>query len=560
MYDAGLIYKGARIVNWDPKLKTTVSDDEVEWKEEKAPFYYFQYGPFVIATARPETKFGDKYVVMHPEDKRYKEYEHGQKIEVEWINGKVTATIIKDEAVDMEFGTGVMTITPWHDRTDFEIAERHSLDKEQIIDFKGLLLPVAGDLAGQHIKKARPLIVEKLKEKGLLVKVDENYIHRIATNSRGGGMIEPQIKEQWFVAVNKEFAMGHSEIEGIKEGDKVTLKRLMKHVVESGLIKITPDHFVKIYYHWIDNLRDWCISRQIWFGHRVPVWYKDKEIYCDVNPPEGEGWEQDPDTLDTWFSSGLWTFSTMGWPRETEELKTFHPTNVLETGYDILFFWVARMILMTTYLRGQIPFKEVLLHGLVRDANKQKMSKSKGNIIDPLDLLSQYGTDALRIALVFSTAAGNDIPMSEDKIRGMKFFSNKLWNMARFIDMNRIQNSKFKIQNYSFDEMEKAAKNEVDREMIAKTKQLALEVSELIEKFRLHDAAQILYQFVWHEFADKYIEDVKSRIDENSFVILNSCFLIQLKLLHPFMPFITEEIYQRMGGKDSLMIQTWPQK
>lgn len=556
MYDAGLIYKGARIVNWDPKLKTTVSDDEVEWKEEQAPFYYFQYGPFVIATARPETKFGDKYVVMHPSDDRYKEYEHGQKIDVEWINGKITATVIKDEAVDMKFGTGVMTITPWHDRTDFEIAERHNLDKEQIIDFRGILLPIAGDLAGQHIKKARPMIVEKLKEKGLLVKVDENYIHRIATNSRGGGMIEPQVKEQWFVAVNKEFSMGHSEMEGIKEGDSVTLKKLMRHVVESGQIKITPDHFVKIYYHWIDNLRDWCISRQIWFGHRVPVWYKGKEIYCDVNPPEGEGWEQDPDTLDTWFSSGLWTFSTMGWPKETEDLKNFHPTDVLETGYDILFFWVARMILMTTYLRGQIPFRNVLLHGLVRDAQKQKMSKSKGNIIDPLDLSEQYGTDALRIALIFSTAAGNDIPMSEEKIRGMKFFSNKLWNMARFIEMKGegIENKSIK----SLSELAQIAEHENDKKMVEELHKQIDATEKAIDDFRLHDAAQNLYQFAWHEFADKYIEDVKNRIDSQSYAVLKTLFVTQLKLLHPFMPFITEEIYQKLGGEGSIMVSKWP--
>jgi valyl-tRNA synthetase len=558
MYDAGLIYKGARIVNWDPKLKTTVSDDEIEWKEEKAPFYYFQYGPFVIGTARPETKFGDKYVVMHPKDKRYTKYKHGDKVEVEWIKGKVTATIIKDEAVDMDFGTGVMTITPWHDRTDFEIAERHNLDKEQIIDFRGILLPIAGELAGQHIKKARPMIVEKLKEKGLLVKVDENYIHRIATNSRGGGMIEPQIKEQWFVAVNKEFTMGHSEIEGIKEGDSVTLKKLMRHVVESGQIKVTPSHFVKIYYHWIDNLRDWCISRQIWFGHQVPVWYKDKEVYCDVEPPKGDGWTQDPDTLDTWFSSGLWTFSTMGWPNETEDIKNFHPTDVLETGYDILFFWVARMILMTTYLRGQIPFRDVLLHGLVRDAQKQKMSKSKGNIIDPLDLSAQYGTDALRIALIFSTAAGNDIPMSEDKIRGMKFFSNKLWNMARFIEM---KGEGFDVKIITdMSELKKFAEHENDRDMIGRLGMLKEVVTEHIEKFRLHDAAQTLYQYAWHEFADDYIEDVKNRVDEKSITVLRSLFVVQLKLLHPFMPFITEEIYQKMPGHgESLMIESWPQ-
>lgn len=527
MYDAGLIYRGERIVNWDPKLQTTVSDDEVEWKEEASPLYYLQYGPFVIATARPETKFGDKYVVVHPDDKRYTKYKDGQKIDVEWINGKVTATVIKDAAIDMQFGTGAMTITPWHDRTDFEIAERHNADREQVIDFKGLLLPVAGEFAGQHIKKARPAIVEKLTEKGLLVKIDENYTHRVATNSRGGGMIEPQIKKQWFVSVK-------------------TLKARMRGVVESGKITITPDHFTKIYYRWIDDLRDWCISRQIWYGHRIPVWYKGNEIYCGVIPPDGEGWEQDPDTLDTWFSSGLWTFSTLGWPEKTSDLATFHPVSVLETGYDILFFWVARMILMTTYLVGDIPFRRVLLHGLVRDAQKQKMSKSKGNIIDPLDLSRKYGTDALRIGLIFSTAAGNDIAMSEDAIRGMKFFTNKLWNIARFIVLQNPTQS--------------GAKHAADAAMQEKITELAARVSDNIEAFRLHDAAQALYHFVWHEFADVYIEDVKKRMDKTAHAKLSESFVMVLKLLHPFMPFVTEAIWQELPHEEKtpLIIAAWP--
>ena len=559
MYDDGLIYRGDTLINWDAKMQTTVSDDEIEWKDEATSFYYLQYGPFVIGTARPETKFGDKYVVVHPKDKRYKDYAHGQKLEVEWINGKVTATVIKDEAIDMDFGTGVMTITPWHDKTDYEIANRHNLDYEQIIDFNGKLLPIAGgDFAGLHIKKARPQIVERLKEKGLLVKIDENYTHRLATNYRGNGIIEPQIKKQWMVNVNKDFVMDHSEIEGIKKGDTVSLKKLMKHSVESGQIQITPQHFVKTYYHWIDNLRDWCISRQIWYGHRIPVWYKDKEMYVGINAPTGGGWEQDPDTLDTWFSSGLWTFSTLGWPKNTQDLKEFHPTDVLETGYDILFFWVARMILMSTYLLGQVPFKKVLLHGLVRDANKQKMSKSKGNVIDPLEVSDKYGTDALRIALIFSTAAGNDIPMSEDKVKGMKFFANKLWNMARFIEMNKVTGSKHQV--LSINELEEYAKNDMDKEIVKKTQKLIEDVAKNIDAFRLHDAAQSLYQFTWHEFADIYIEDIKNRIDENSYYVLQTTYYTLLKLLHPFMPFITEEIYQKTSrNKNSLMIEKWPE-
>jgi len=562
MYDDDIIYRGETIVNWDPYLQTTVSDDEIEWKEQTTPFYYLQYGPFVIATARPETKFGDKYVVMHPDDKRYKKYADGQKIELDWINGRITATIIKDKAIDMAFGTGVMTITPWHDKTDYEIAKRHKLKSEQIIDFKGLLLPIAKEFAGMHIKKARPLVIEKLKEKGLVVKIDEMYKNRIATNYRGGGIIEPQIKKQWMVDVTKEFAIKHSEITGIKKGEKVTLKKLLKQSVKSTQITITPTHFKKTYYHWIDNLRDWCISRQIWYGHRIPVWYKGDEIYCGIEAPLGSGWEQDSDTLDTWFSSGLWTFSVLGWPNQTKDLSEFHPTDVLETGYDILFFWVARMILMSTYLLGQIPFKNVLLHGLVRDANKQKMSKSKGNVIDPLEWSDKYGTDALRIALIFSTAAGNDIPLSEEKVRGMKFFANKLWNMARFIEMMR-ENSKFSsntvAMHFDIKNLNSIAKTSFDKEWIAKIDKLTKDTTRNIDAFRLHQAAQELYQFAWHEFADIYIEEVKKLNNEESFYILERLYVLLLTLLHPFMPFVTEAIYQNIPGHgESLMIEKWP--
>jgi len=571
MYSDGIIYRGETIVNWDPKLQTTVSDDEIEWREESSSFYYLQYGPFVIGTARPETKFGDKYVVMHPRDKRYKDYKQGQKIDIEWINGKITATVIKDEAVDMEFGTGVMTITPWHDKTDYDIAKRHNLEMEQIIDFKGLLLPIAGEFVGLHIKKARGQIVEKLKEKGLLVKVDEKYNHRVATNYRGNGMIEPQIKKQWMVDVNKEFVLKHSELEGIKSGDKTTLKKLMKNAVSSSQITIAPANFVKTYYHWIDNLRDWCISRQIWYGHRIPVWYKGQETYVGIEAPSGDEWKQDPDTLDTWFSSGLWTFSALGWPQNTEDLKIFHPTDVLETGYDILFFWVARMILMSTYLMGQIPFKKVLLHGMVRDADKQKMSKSKGNVIDPLDWSDKYGTDALRIALIFSTAAGNDIPLGEDKVRGMKHFANKLWNIGRFIQMYKTEDKKqYKtLEELLADNGGEESLYASNQEMIKQLKELKNSVSKNIEKFRLHDAAQSLYQFIWHEFADNHLEEAKKifisaggpgkATDFPQYQLISLVFIDLLKLLHPFMPFVTEAIYQQMPNHgESIMIEKYP--
>jgi valyl-tRNA synthetase len=555
MYEAGLIYRGARIVNWDPELQTTVSDDEVVRKETQGKFYYLKYGPFTIGTARPETKFGDKYVVMHPDDKRYSEYKHGEELGLEWINGPIVATVIKDDATDMEFGTGVMTITPWHDLTDFEIAERHNLDKEQIIDEKGKLLSIAGEFEGMHIKKARALIVEKLDKKGLVEKIDENHEHSLATNSRGGGVIEPQIKEQWFVDVDKEFKIENSKIAGIDSGSSINLKNLMKTVVESGQIEILPEHFKKTYYHWIDNLRPWCISRQIWFGHRIPVWYKDDEVYVGTEAPSEEGWQQDEDTLDTWFSSGLWTFSTLGWPEKTEDLEIYHPTNVLETGYDILFFWVARMILMGGFHLGDIPFKTVYLHGLVRDEKGRKMSKSIGNIIDPLDMVEKYGGDATRLSLIIGAAPGNDLKLSENKIKGHKHFANKIWNISRFV-LSNIDGA---------DLSEKPKLSDKDEEILHELNNTVKGVTDNIEKYRLDLAADEAYQYIWHGFADVIIEESKEILsgdDKEAKLarqwVLKEILITSLKLLHPFMPYVTEEIWSSFEEKDLLMVSPWP--
>ena len=562
MYEAGLIYRGNRIVNWDPKMQTTVSDDEIEYVEQKDPFYYFQYGPFVIGTVRPETKFGDKYVVMHPEDKRYANFTHGQKIDLEWINGPITATIIKDEAADREMGSGVMTITPAHSGIDFEIAERHGLDVEQVIDERGILLPIAGEFAGQHIKKARKAIVEKLQAKGLVVKVDEGYVHNIATNSRGGGTIEPQIKKQWFVAVNKEFTLPYSEIEGIPSGSKTTLKALMRHAVESGQIKIEPERFERIYYHWIDNLRDWCISRQIWFGHRIPVWYRKnaegkEETHCSVEGPHEDSWERDPDTLDTWFSSGLWTLSTLGWPERTRDSVTYHPTSVLETGYDILFFWVARMVLMTGFCAGQVPFKHVYLHGLVRDGQGRKMSKSLGNIIDPLDMIAKYGADATRLSLIIGAQPGNDLKLSEDRVRGYKHFANKLWNITRFV----LENRELTITDAV------APRTDADAVLIEEARALIANVTQNIEKFRLDLAADALYHYTWDRFAAEILEESKpivkgddAALRQSRAATLYEILTMILRALHPFMPFVTEAIWQKLPQKDAevLMITRWP--
>lgn len=554
MFDDGIIYQGDRIVNWDPKMQTTVSDDEIEWKDEGTHLYYLKYGPFTIATARPETKFGDKYVVMHPDDDRYKQYEHGQQLEVEWINGPIMATIIKDDTTDMAFGTGAMTVTPWHDTADYDIALRHNLSYDQIIDEKGKLLPIAGEFAGQYIKKARPLIVDKLSHKGLVEKIDMDYQHRVATNSRGGGIIEPQIKKQWFINVNKEFVLKNSKIKGLESGQSVTLKKLMRHVVESGQVKILPDYLIKIYYHWIDNLRDWCISRQIWYGHRIPVWYKAEEIYCDVKPPEGAGWEQDPDTLDTWFSSGMWTFSTLGWPNETDDLKTFHPTNVLETGKDILFFWVARMILMSGYLMEDVPFQTVYMHGMVRDDQKRKMSKSLDNIVNPLDLTNKYGVDALRMSLVVGVLPGADMALSEDKVRGYRNFANKVWNAARFVFQST--------DDYKSDE--EVSLTADDQKIVDEATKLATDTTKLMELYDFAHAAENLYHFFWHRFADQIIEQSKKNLDNTDMrkstqKMLLSILDTQLKLLHPFTPFVTEEVWQ-INHRELLMIQPWPVK
>ncbi len=548
MYDDGLIYRGYRIVNWDPKGQTTISDDEIVYVEEKTKFYYLKYGPFTIGTARPETKFGDKYVVMHPNDKRYSEYKHGQELEIEWINGKITATVIKDNSIDMEFGTGVMTITPFHSVVDFEIAERHKLQGEQIIDERGKLLPIAEEFSGMKIAEARPKIVDKLKSKGLLEK-EEDYAHNIATAERTGGIIEPQVKLQWFIDVDKKIA---------ERGGK-SLKELMKEPVEQGKINIIPDHFNKTYFHWIDNLRPWCISRQIWYGHRIPVWYKGEETICSIEDPTENGWEQDTDTLDTWFSSALWTFSTLGWPEETDDLKTFHPTDVLETGYEILFFWVARMILMTQYTLGTIPFHTVYLHGTVRDAQGRKMSKSLGNGIDPIEIAQKYGADAGRMALVIGTAPGTDSKISEEKIRGYKNFANKIWNATRFVISST--------EDFDWSSNPKLTKE--DEESLDEFREILQDITKDMDNFRFYMAGEKIYHYFWHTFADILIERSKDKIGsgneeekKSSQKMLVSILEDSLKILHPFMPFVTEEIWSLLpenSKRKLLMIETWPE-
>ena len=536
MYNDRLIYRGKRVVNWCPHCQSTLADDEVEYKEQKSPFYYFKYGPVVIGTARPETKFSDKIIIVHPKDKRYKDIV-GKEFEVEWINGKIKAQVIADMSADMEMGTGAMTITPAHSMLDYELAQKYNLKIEEIINKEGKMTKAAGKLAGLPVKEARKKVVEILKSKGLVEKIDENYVHNLSVCYRCGTPIEPLPSEQWFVNVNKP----------IKKRKNKTLKQLASEIVKKGEIKIIPDRFNKTYFQWMDNLRDWCISRQIWFGHRIPVWYKSGEIKVQVDNP-GKDWIQDPDTLDTWFSSGLWSFSTLGGPEKTKDLKDFHPNSVMETGYDILFFWVARMILMTTYVLNERPFDTVYLHGLVRDKQGRKMSKSLGNGIDPLEMIKDYGADALRLSMIIGSTPGNDVKLYDEKIAGYRNFVNKLWNISRYILTS--------VKKVKLIDKKPKAKTLADEWILDELDRITFGITEKIEKFQFSPAGEELYDFTWNKLADWYLEI--SKIERGKDEILLYILKNLLKLWHPFTPYITEVIWKNFQS-DLLLIQKWPE-
>ncbi len=559
MYEDGLIYRGERIVNWDPKGQTTISDDEIIYEERDATLYTFKYSqdfPISISTTRPETKLGDTAVAVHPDDARYQQY-IDQTFDVNFVGVDLKIKIVADENVDPEFGTGALGVTPAHSHVDFDIAKKNSLPLIQVInEFAKITDKIPAPFAGLKVLDARNLVVEKLREAGLIEK-EEVVKQNVSTAERTGAIIEPLPKLQWWIDVNKEFKIKHSEIKGIPTGGTVTLKKLMHQVVENQQIEILPNRFEKIYRNWIDNLHDWCISRQIWYGHRIPVWYKGEEIFVGFEAP-ADDWIQDEDTLDTWFSSGLWTFSTLGWPDETEDLKIYHPTNVLETGYDIIFFWVARMILMTTYHLGQIPFETVYLHGLIRDEKGRKMSKSLGNIIDPVDVTKEYGADAVRMALIVGVGPGADSNMSESKIKAYKKFSNKIWNIARFVQEN-VGDSLYD-ENYTLTDTDKIPFDEL-------TATLA-DIKTDIENYRLYMASEKLYHFTWHTFADQILEeskeifktDIEAEIESRKQLLMRM-FDYLLKALHPFIPFITEEINQSLSynrDKTPLMVKKWP--
>ncbi len=567
MYEAGLIYRGLRIVNWDVKGQTTISDDEVVYEERKAKLYTFTYSkdfPIAISTTRPETKVGDTAVAVHPDDIRYKEF-IGKEYEVLFCDVPLRIKIVADEGVDSEFGTGALGVTPAHSMIDWEIADRHQLERPQVINEVGKMT-VNGRLNGKKTIEAREMVVEWLKAEGVLQK-EEDIVQNIPTAERTGGIIEPLPKLQWFIDVDKPFTIPYSELPGIVSGSKTTLKDIMRAAVQSGEVKILPARFEKVYFHWIDNLRDWNISRQIWFGHRIPIWYRGEEIYCGLEKPEGEDrqdsgerWEQDPDVLDTWFSSSLWSFSTLGWPEKTTDLKLFHPTALLNSGYDILFPWVSRMILMSGFHLGQVPFKTVYLHGLVRDEQGRKISKSLGNNIDPVAMGEKYGTDAVRMSLVVGIGPGADSKISEHKIKAYKNFANKLWNISRFVFSNT--------EDMEIDETKISA--DTDKELMRELGAVITDVTSDFEEYRFHLAAEKLYHYVWHRFADIIVEESKSIFageDENAKLSRQQTLMHILKnvivMLHPFMPFITEEIWQYVPKKQNkeeelLMIESWP--
>ena len=567
LYEDGLLYRGERIINWCVKHQTSLSDLEVKYEERTDTLYFIQYGPFEIATARPETKFGDKYVVMHPGDRRYARYKDGERFEVEWINGRIAATVIKDSVIDMKFGTGAMTITPWHDAADYELALRRKLDKEPIIDRYGRLLPVAGEFGGMKISEARSKIVEKLKAKGLLTRIEPDYKHSVAVCYKCGNPVEPVVMPQWFVQMTAEPHAPGQRAKGKGQRLGKSLRDMAVEAVKSGKITVIPKRFEKVFFHWMANLRDWNISRQIIWGIRIPAWFRGDEIHVGSSAPKGAGWVQDSDVLDTWFSSGQWPFATLGYPGG-RDFRAFYPTDVMETGYDILFFWVARMIMLGLWRTGKVPFRTVYLHGLVRDKDRQKMSKSKGNVIDPLGVAELYGTDAVRMALTVGNLPGQDIVISEEKIRGYRNFANKLWNIHRFITMKAANDAKGA----------KAAKvtySAEGRRRLDELENLTKRVTADLERFRFHHAAEALYHYTWHTFADKIIESAKPRLASDDPLELSAAesLLITvhstlLKLLHPFMPFITEELWsdlpkakeRKAKADELLMVESWPHR
>ena len=553
LYNKGLIYKGKKMINWCPYCKTSISDAEVEYEEESTHLWHIKYKVkgeenryVIVATTRPETMLGDTGVAVHPADERYKDL-IGKTVILPIMNKEIP--VVADEFVEKEFGTGAVKLTPAHDPNDYESGERHGLEVVEVFDESGKMNNLVPEYEGMDLYEAREKIVEKLKEIGALVKI-EDYTHNVGKCYRCHHRIEPKISEQWFVKMD-------------------TLAKPAIDAVRNGEVKFIPERFDKIYFNWMENIKDWCISRQLWWGHRIPAFYckecgnmqvSESEI-TKCNKCGSTNIEQDDETLDTWFSSALWPFSTLGWPEKTEDFKYFYPTDTLVTGYDIIFFWVSRMIFSAIEHTGEVPFKNVFIHGIVRDSQGRKMSKSLGNGIDPIDIIDKYGTDALRFSLILGISPGNDIRYMPEKLEAASNFANKLWNASKFVLGN--------LENYKEVEF-KDIENDLtyaDKWILSKLNVLVAEITNNIDGFELGVFAQKIYDFIWNEFCDWYIEMVKPRLyNENdktklaAMYTLNKVLADSLKLLHPIMPFITEEIYTKLYNNDeSIMISKWPE-
>lgn len=548
LYEKGLIYRGERIINWCPKCLTSISDAEVEFEEQAGHFWHLRYkltdgsGYINLATTRPETLLGDTAVAVNPQDERYKDMV-GKTVILPIVHREIP--IVADDYVEMDFGTGVVKITPAHDPNDFEVGLRHNLPVINVMTDDAKIIDEYEKYAGMDRYEARKAIVEDLEAEGALVKI-EDYTHNVGTCYRCGTTVEPRVSKQWFVSMKP---LAKPAIDAVKKGDT----------------KFVPEHFEKTYFHWLENIRDWCISRQLWWGHRIPAFYcdecgkmtvtKDEKAVC---PKCGKEMRQDPDTLDTWFSSALWPFSTLGWPDKTEEMDYFYPTNVLVTGYDIIPFWVMRMMFSGLEQTGKVPFDTVLIHGLVRDSQGRKMSKSLGNGIDPLEIIDKYGADALRFTLITGNAPGNDMRFYIERVEASRNFANKVWNASRFIMMNFPDDG---IKDVAVSEL-----TDADKWILSKVNALVKEVTENLEKYELGIGADKLYSFIWEEFCDWYIEMVKPRLYNDTdttkaaaLYTLKKVLVTSLKLLHPYMPFVTEEIFMTLQDEEeSIMISQWP--
>lgn len=546
LYDKGLIYRGKRIINWDPAAKTALSDIEVEYKEVNGHLYHLQYpladgsGHLTVATTRPETMLGDTAVAVHPEDERYKHL-IGKMLRLPIVGREIP--VIGDEYVDKDFGSGAVKITPAHDPNDFEVGARHDLPQIIVMDESGRMNDQAGPYEGLDRADCRKAIVKDLQEQGVLIRI-EDHVHQVGHSERSGAVVEPYLSTQWFVSMKP---LAEAAINAQRSGKGVNF---------------VPDRFEKIYLHWIENVRDWCISRQLWWGHRIPAWYKEgtDEIYVGTEAPEGEGWVQDEDVLDTWFSSGLWPFSTLGWPDSTDDLKRYYPTDVLVTGYDIIYFWVARMIFTALEFTGEVPFKDVLIHGLVRDAEGRKMSKSLGNGVDPFEVIEKYGADAMRYMLSTGNTPGQDLRFRWEKVEQARNFANKIWNASRFALMN--------LEGFKAEDIDLAGGlSTADRWILHRFHETARDVTRLMETYEFGETGRLLYNFIWDDLCDWYIEFAKLTLyGEDAAAKASTQSVIAyvldrtLRLLHPFMPYLSEEIWQHLPHEagETITLAAWP--